>query len=167
MGRMQPKKKACSFGDDKKTTRARAVRSPRQRRNTKLHSKQKRPMPRRIDDEVVDRIVAHLRAKKKAGERPEAASVVEDLGLAVSVTFIREIARGIKVRLSVGGRPKGSLDSRPRARTEERRKQIADLLQANKTATEPLTMEQIAAKVGISRAALYRYLSDGATRKKN
>lgn len=167
MARMRPKTKACSFGDDKVTTPARAVRGPRQRRNTKLHSKKKRPMPRRIDDAVVDRIVAHLRAKKKAGERPKAASVVEDLGLSVSVAFIREIARGIKVRLSVGGRPKNSLDSKPRARTEERRKQIADLLQANKTAIEPLTMEQIAAKVGISRAALYRYLSDGATRKKN
>lgn len=167
MARMRPKTKACSFGDEPKTTPARAVRGPRQRRKTKLHSKQKRPMPRRIDDAVVDRIVAHLRAKKKAGERPEAASVVEDLGLTVSVSFVREIARGIKVRLSVGGRPKGSLDSRPRARTEERRKQIADLLQANKSMTEPLTMEQIAAKVGISRAALYRYLSDGAKQKKN
>lgn len=167
MARMQPKKKACSFGDDKKTTGARAVLSPRQRRITKIHGKKKRPMPRRIDDEVVDRIVAHLRAKKKAGERPEAASVVEDLGLSVSVSFVRKIARGIKVRLSVGGRPSGSLDSRPRARTEERRKQIADLLRANATKAEPLTMEQIAAQVGISRAALYRYLSDGTIRKKH
>lgn len=118
MARMQPKKKACSFGDDKKTTGARAVLSPRQRlTNTRARSKSGRcSVPRRIDDETVKKIAAYLKEQKRAGLRPVAAEVIKALRLTVSEAFVRQIARGAFVRLSPGGRPIGAKDKVPRRR---------------------------------------------------
>lgn len=153
MGRMQPKKKACSFGDDKKTTRARAVRSPRQRQKTaraQLKSGRCR-VPRRIDDETVKKIAAYLKEQKRAGLRPVAADVIKALKLTVSEAFVRQIARGALVRLSPGGRPLGAKDKAPRHRQSTE----GQILQLHAEGLQPA---DIAIATKRTPALVYHYL---------
>lgn len=153
MGRMQPTKKACSFGDEPKTTRARAVRSPRQRQKTaRAQSKAGRcRVPRRIDDETVKKIAAYLKEQKRAGLRPVAAEVIKALRLTVSEAFVRQIARGAFVRLSPGGRPIGAKDKAPR----QRQSTEGQILQLHAEGLQPA---DIAIATKRTPALVYHYL---------
>lgn len=153
MARMRPKTKACSFGDDKVTTPARAVRGPRQRRNTaSARSKSGRcSVPRRIDDETVKKIAAYLKEQKRAGLRPVAADVIKELGLQVSPAFVRQIARGALVRLSPGGRPNGAKDKAPRHRQSTE----GQILQLHAEGLQPA---DIALATKRTPALVYHYL---------
>lgn len=158
MGRMQPTKKACSFGDDKETTRARAVRSPRQRRNTIISRVSARRA--RVSAPASEDIKVLIRELLQTTDRPVARHIALELtksGYPVSESVVGREAYRLEIRLysDHGGRKVGSKDSKPRKKWSPLRDEVIRLF-----TVENKTPPEIAAALSITRQGVHRLLKE-------
>lgn len=159
MGRMLPKTQACSFGDDKTTTRARAVRSPRQRRNT-IISRVSTRKARVVSAPASEDIKVLIRELLQTTERPVARHIALELtksGYPVSESVVGREAYRLEIRLysDHGGRKVGSKDSKPRKKWSPLRDEVIRLF-----TVEHKTPPEIAAALSITRQGVHRLLKE-------
>ncbi len=143
MGRMQPTKKACSFGDDKTKikTHARAVRSPHQRRN-------------RVPPETLQALYDLAEEAKIAGGQINVSALVRELATRGMQLSIATACTKLQIRgFPTGtGKPKGARDLTPRKRESRHRDRVLSLWAKSDKGRGAQT--RIAEKLGIARSTV-------------
>lgn len=149
MVRMHRQQKACSFGDDNKGPRARAVRSPHQRRKN-------------VDPEILQALYDLAEAARESGPLNVSALVRElaarGLKLSISTACTKLQIRGFP---TAAGKQKGARDLTPRERESPYRDRVLQLWAKSDKGRGAQT--RIAEKLGISRSTVSAIVLAAAT----